>query len=420
MNHYEFLINVLYQNWELYIVSLIAVGSIYYPIIKHISLSFIDPIFIALIGDAFASTIPVFLFITGNCSYNTFIYFCVCQIVFFGSYFIFRKPSTSFKKYRIVEENISNVGYVFFLGIYIASNLLTYILLGIPLFKESRLETYSGSGGLGILSYFTGIALFYCCVYLFYLLKKKRWTLLAKLNIVLIAIFSILSGSKGSILIILYGYFFYKYYYLNQKIKFKDIKKYLPVILLFPIVMIVINSGNGLMAFLDFGIRLVAYGDIYWEAFPNGTMNSINIDSPAYYIFGPILAPFRLIDGSMVEPPIGAQLNWIVSPAENGIMKGPNTRLSVLCWIIFKNYGIIIASLFGIFFAYWNTRLRSKFPRGILPTILYGYIYLGFSSCITDPIMGLGRVFSVTLLFFLLWGLCFVFGGRYLQIKKLV
>lgn len=423
MTNLTFLTQVLAENIWLYIVSLLICIIIYIPIIKRVVYNFFDPLLFALVFAILANSIPMFLYFTDYISNDKFAFVVISEVLFWFGYFLCAKNKIQFSGDSIVNDNkISYVLFWFFLALNILSHLITYSFFGIPLFNETRLSTYTNSGGWGLLSHISKFASFYILVYGFYLyFNKPRSSPIFIFVILTSVVFSFLSGSKSSILEIFFAFFIYKYFYEKTNISFKSMRKYLFIGFLFPFIVIGFQHGSGastLNSLVSFSIRLLANGDVYWMGFPNDLIDLINIKNPFNYLFSRILGPFRIIDISSVPAVIGAQLYWINYPSWEGVMKGPNTRLPVLSWVLFRWFGLFLSFFIGVFCAWWRTRITQHLPHGIITVILYGYVYLSFNAFFTDPLLASSSIFSMSISFFVIYVLYVLIGGGYLKIKK--
>lgn len=423
MTNFTFYIDVFLQNKLLYFYSLVICIIIYAPIIKKTVHSIFDPILFALIFAVLANAIPVFLYFTEYISTDKIVYIALSEAIFWFGYFLFAKKKIKISNYSIINDGaISYRLFWLFFGLNIFTHLLTYILFGIPLFAESRLSTYTNSGGWGILSHISKFASFYSLVYAYFLFFNKPNSKIILIIVLLSSItFSVFSGSKSSILIIFYTFFFYKYFYENSTISFKFFKRIAPLFLLFPILIISYKHGSGgsiIGALGSFFFRLLGNGDVYWMGFANDVIDSINIEKPFTFLFSRVLGPFRVIDVSKIPPPIGAQLYWYNYPAFEGVMKGPNTRLPVLSWVLFRWFGLILSFFIGVFCAWWRTRLIRHIPHSIITVILYGYIYQSFTTFFTDPLFGSGTIFSMSFSFFIIYIFFVLFGKKHIIIRK--
>lgn len=410
---------ILNENIGLYLIALGIVGLIYFFLMKNIVRSVLDPIFIPLIGTAFANTVPLFLYFCGVISNEYIIYLICIETVFWIAYFAFSRKQISFNKYEVRDGKASMEIYKIMFVLCVCSHVLTYAVLGIPLFKGTHTETFSGGGGWGLLSYVQKFSLFFVITYSYYLLGIKRNLLLAKAAMVLAVLFCLLSGSKSSILIFAFTYFFYTYYYRHKDFNLKKYKKFVLLICLFPVVILMAHSGSGVYpALIGVGERIVAYGDMYWMALPNNVMDSVVIKHPFIYLFQGILGPLRLIDYSVLDTNMGIQLTNLVYPDLIGSQFAPNSRLALLGWVSFGWSGLILSFVLGGVFAFIRTRLYSILPNGIIPVIIYGFIYTQMTSVLGDPILAIGNIFTVMIFIVILWAALYLFYGRIIKLKK--
>lgn len=407
------------ENFSLYLFALFLSGILYGYIIKKIVRSIIDPAFYALLSGVFAQSVPIFLFFTNEISTELFLYTLLSELTFWIFYFGTRKRDIDFSEYSF--ESIKIESTLFYLSILICTfcHLLTYILFGIPLFKISRLETYQNANGLGILSYFQNFTLFFCILYSYYLISKNKHKTLAYIILLEMFVFCLLSGSKSSILVFVSCYFFFLYYYKRQKFNIRKYLKYLVLLICFPLVVVTISSGGNLeSSFLSIIMRLVANGDCYWMGFSNDIVANISIINELEYLFSRILGPFRIINYKDIDLPIGVQIDWIVYPNDVGIIKGPNTRLPILGWVLYKWGGLVISAIFGFLCSFWQTRLIQYLPKGILSVIIFGYIYTSLVSMFTDPLYSTSYIFNFSIFGSFLFVVIFLTKGRYIKLKK--
>ncbi len=414
---YELFFLSLIDNIGLYILSLLVSIAIYYPIIKRTVLSIIDPMFYALSSCCLANSAAIFLFLINEMSAGFFLHLICSEICFWMGYFFIKNRRVYFSDYQLDDKNIARSLFYIFLSLMILGNIITYYLIGIPLLMSSRLEVYSSGGGIGALSYITNFSTFYCCIYVFIFISNKKY-FIAIFSLISILIFSILSGSKSGILVLLYSYFFYRFFYLKQKFNTKQIIKYIPLIVAFPIIILLMKyDGDFLKSTIGLAQRIVAYGDCYWFAYPNNVIENVHIESPFKYLFSPFLGPLRIIDYSEVDKNLGLQLISLVYDYESSW--GPNSRLSVLNWCLFKWYGLIMCLLLGVFVGYFTTRIINILPHSIISVIIYGFIYTKIMTVITDPIYGLSHIIPIIMFLFIIWFIFIITGHRFIILKKI-
>ena len=374
------------QDTILYFKMLIMVALFCVPLFRCFTKSILDPFFYALVSAVFAYTVPVFLYLEGFCSEKYFYYFLISEIVFWIVLLVYPTKNITFNRKKIVgEEAYARIVFKLAFIIYIASELYTYIYIGIPLFMDYRQELYVGTG-YGFLGRFSSFASSYVILYSYYqILGKKNKKYVA--YFVFIVITGLLSGSKGAILTFLTWYFIYEYFYIGKKPKVKI--KYLVLVLCFPIAVLLLykgsTSGNVSGAIGDFLFRFMANGDCYWMAYPNGNIDFIHIKQPFISLFSGFLAPLRFISYDIVEPAIGNQLFWLVEPSEYGKIAGPNARLAISGWCYFGWGGIVFAALSGWLVAFCIYTSKKYFTRSIFGVFLYGLLFQAGVSYFTDP-----------------------------------
>lgn len=384
----EFFSSVFYENIGLYFFSFFGVMILMIPIFRKYVHGILDPFFFILFMTVFAYVIPVFLYLTGNCSMRNFSYFIISESFFWLGFALFYGSKTNFSKYRIVNESIL-LKYIFYISflIYVTSKIYTYLFIGIPLLMEYRLDLYSEANGLGILGRLSDFSASFLLIYSFHLKDKgdkKHFFIF-----ILIFINSVLTGSKSAILIFFQSYFIYNYFYKGIVPKLD--KKYWGVLLLFPIIILLLSASgvkNLEAAGLGFFVRMVANGDVFWYAYPNDVIDHIRISNPFTNFFVGILGPFRLIDYQSVEPSIGALINWEIEPSLYGTNAGSNARPAIAGWIYFKWYGVFFSFLLGCFVSFLIYHIRKYFPKGLLGVVLYGFLYQNMITFIIDPSLG--------------------------------
>ena len=257
---------------------------------------------------------------------------------------------------------------------------------------KSRLEAYTGSGGMGALSYFMDFSIYYILFYSFYKLyynKNKRYII----NILLVLIVDLLSGSKGAVLNILFTYFVFYFFYCKNKPKIN--KKYYPFLIAFPLIVITINlytseDEHGSLFVLIY--RIISYGDVYWEAYPDNLIDTIHYKSPIISFFSPFLGPLRIVDYKHIEPAIGFLIHWELIPSKEGELSGPNARIPVFSWIYLRWFGLIFSVLFGYVLGNMISKMKLRFHNTPLGICLYGYIYITAWSICTDPSLFMGKL----------------------------
>jgi len=401
---------LLLENIPTYLFGLLLSIITLLPVFKKTYKGVLDPLFYAIIMAALANAVPFFLILTSKISISSFIYIFIAETFFWIGFLVFHRKELVFKPSQVVEnERADLVLFVIYFILLVVLKLTAYKLVGIPIFyEEGRLAVYTESGGLGILERLISFPVFFIAFYSFKLIERgKGYKRLALIALLALVIFSILSGSKGAILIIVGGYFYYNYFYKNNFIEFKKFIKYIPILLTIPIAILVLQTdGTGFNPLIGLLFRFIANGDIYYMSFPNDLINIIHINNKFTYLFSGLLSPFRLIDIQTVDTVIGFQFNWDLHPLNEGSLSGPNTRIPVLSWIFYGWAGIFFSFLIGFILSFIYNQLSMFLSKGIISYILIAYIQYNLLISITDPVLGIGFIFDFILnmtIFFLLY-----------------
>jgi oligosaccharide repeat unit polymerase len=407
MNNLEFY-NLVYENLILYIFILFGVSIFFFFIGKRYTNTWLDPLRITLLSVVFTFVVPVFLYATKIIDFEITTYFVFAQFSFWMSFILFAKKKINFSKYQLVDEKkIAYIFFLIFLIIYIISISLTYLILGIPLLKESRLDTFTGSG-LGILARIMPFSQIYCIFYSFYAWPKfKKYGFNKLLVIFSFFIFlttGILSGSRSSFFIFLFIYWGYCYFYLNNTNKITKNYKYLLVGLVISIFSFVLKSDTTdiLTGLSSFGLRVISSGDNYYMALPNDIWKQVQTGPWFQHLFNGLFGPLRIINSGLVPPPVGFQLTWLVNPSLVGQSTGPLSSPALLGFLYFRWGGIVFAFILGAFVSILIYRLPSILPKGILSSIFFTYLYIQIPSFIQDAALGMSILFDVFLNLFIL------------------
>ena len=406
MNNFEFY-EIALNNISLFISLLFFSGFIHYIIFRTQVKSILDPYFLVVISSIFCFTVVFLLFFTSNISLYLFSSYVLTQTGFFLGLYTFRVKNignpinkTSLKS----NKHSSLIAFYFFSFVYITSQCFIYKLKGIPLFMDSRLETFASGGGAGVLGRISDVSSIFSIYAFFLIIKidKFRISEIPKYLILLLIFFTFfLSGSKSSFLIVFSVFWCY---IIFAKIKggdylsyFKLIKRNikLVVIISLTVVLIIINvqssnpndaSENTLNPFLALCFRLLHSGDIFWYAYPNNVYLKISDNHWFAALFNDTLGLFRIQDWSKLPEAIGITFKNIHHSSDT--IQGPNARHNV--------FGLIYYGFFGsIFFSYCLGVILS-FIRNKLPYILranffggaiYTYLMCRVAAIDSDPML---------------------------------
>ncbi|MGZ3756560.1 MAG: O-antigen polymerase [Mucilaginibacter sp.] len=404
MSHFEFY-DLVYEHYVVYIALLVLFILFFVYIGKNYTHTWFDPLRLYLLSAAFTAVVPVFLYVTDSIGFNIAAYFTLAQLFFWLAFLLTAKRKLPLSRNNLTNEKaVAFILYLAFLILYFISIGLSYILLGIPIFKESRLDTYTGSG-LGILERLMPFFQIYCIFYSFYLWRnssgfsKKR--ILTILSFCLFVVTGILSGSRSSFFIFLFVFWGYSYYYIRDTTAIKKNYKFIIWGIIVSLVTFSVQSGtyNILASMSSFGLRAISSGDNYYMALPNDMYKQVETGPWFNHLFYGLLGPLHIISGDGMPPPIGFQLTWLVNPSLYGQSTGPLSSPALLGFVYFRWGGLIFSAILGLFVSLVIFRLPTLLPKGIISSVLSTYIYIEMLSFIGDPCLGMAYLFDIMLNF---------------------
>ncbi|GAA4327284.1 hypothetical protein GCM10023149_30610 [Mucilaginibacter gynuensis] len=409
---------LLYDNLYLYLGILAVSLFLYFILFKKNYISFLDPLIFNLIYSVFGFSVVVFLYATQSIELKYFISYLLTQAAFFIGLFFFKPltrnsivSGTNVKTYFEYESMLIKLLFMLTSVTYIFVQLLSYKLVGIPLFLESRLGAYADSGGLGILGRVLDVLRPATAFLLVYLLLEVKKGAGFKFYLFVYTVFLLLSfalsGSKS--LFMSLGFVLFIYLILNaQKLKryFFNLRKYERYIIAgglsfaFIVIFAQLKSsdtgeGNSLNIFL---YRLVASGDTYYFSYPNNNIETINGSKYFLALFGDIFSTLRIVPRDYQPEVLGVQLFHIYTDAD--LIAGPNARHNVFGYIYYGMYGSIIFSfLIGFSLGFLRNKLFFSLKKNVIGQLLFMFLYINLCFIETDPPVAMTGIENVLLIF---------------------
>lgn len=413
MNNFEFFI-LFSERYLIYIPIAFFVVGLYVLLANKLADSWLNPIKFNVLQAGIGISVACFLFVVNECRAQPFYYVILSSLLFWGLLFFFFPKKISYCTVKIKNEEIyvRPIFDFFYLG-YILLTIFSYSRFGIPIFNDnSRLATFTNSGGFGAIMRVTGYMQIYCLFYISrkYTLGRVQWGKLF-LYILPFLIFGVLSGSRSSFLILVFAFWGFNKFYAGKEIL---LSKYKGLIVLFLIVAIFTfsleHSENFIGGAISFANRVVACGDLYWFSLPNDIWSDVTIKTPFKDLTVGFLGTMRLMTEAETDVPIGFQLTQLTSPGFDK-MTGPVELFPVSSLIYFGYTGGIVMVVIQALLACFFYRL---FYRKSNSLILSSLFYLGFYKSV-DFIGSLrnasGQVFDIMLNVFFVIFLCVVLAG---------
>ena len=389
MNSFEYF-NLVFENSFLYLVSVVIVFFVYYILFRKYYISILDPLTYTFFFSSMAITVPVFLFLMDEINTRIFLSFLITQLSFFIGFRVFSpivvKTLTN-KKKQINKGNEIIFAKWFFIIIgltTISLQLFSYKLFGIPLFSESRLAIYGESGGINnLLKRIIEIALqcyiFLTIFFIYYKNKNFVFKIYTNVSVLILIIFSFLSGSKGAFISFGLAFFIYALYAIRwgDTTIINKIKKFtlrFGIVAVFLAFMVILFSENSSNPFSFILLRIAQSGDVYYMAYPNEVIDRIPSSNWFISLFASPLSLLGIIPRSEVPYPMGFSL---MEYHNSGVeFKGPNARMNVFSYVYFGIiYSPIYCFIIGVVLSFFRNRLFYLLPANIFGCILY-FIFL--------------------------------------------
>jgi hypothetical protein len=378
-----------------------AVWLVYWLSFRHRLRSLFDPLVYVLVMSSVATSMLLLMTWAGAISTQKCAFVLATLALFYGGFLLAdRSPS-----FRPVAPLPRRHGSAFALSLIFWVNCvllgISYAYFGIPLFLESRLEQYAGSGGLGVIGrLLTGIE--FCGLVLAFIAMGggRRRSFWAKAIVVQFAVSSLLSGSKGAILFALFAWYLARVYASGGWCRIDRLPRQVVVftglILLFPIVVIVIQSVEGglLGAVGTLAMRVGAEADAYAYFLGADAIDRIarfDLIAP----IRPVLAAFRLVPAeSSVNPgfEIISEVLGVDSPAA-----GPNSRLAVYLLFFYGYGGIVLAPLLGIALGLMRNLVARHTIYSPMVFAITAAAYVHVAKVEVDPQLTVGGLFGLAL-----------------------
>jgi len=310
------------------------------------------------------------------------------------------------------EKSIINVLFYLSSIIYVILQLLTYYVRGIPILMESRLDVYANSGGFGIVGRIvevTGHITFFLLFYkLFYTKKSLIDGIYLYFTLIFCVISLMLSGSKTSILYVVFYIFFLRIYFLRfENSEFFKINKklinYSNKIFLFAIIFsliviyiafIFVYHAKEVNPLIPMGQRLLAAGDTYFQAFPGEVIKHLDSSNPLLYIFKEPIGTLRLAQYSDLPKDIGRELQLYHYP--DSATSGPNPRYNLIGILFFGIIGqFLYPFIIGVLMSFLRNKLFYVMKKNIINALFYCCIGINLIYLPQDQPYFVGRIFNL-------------------------
>lgn len=422
MNYFDFFLFAEEHIFDVVLFSVI-VPLFYFVLYRKYIQSIFDPFFLIILIAGLSSSTVFLLYFNHAIKAEYFYQFLISEIAFIGGFFLF-KPiyfKSYLKKIDVKYANFFNEQFVDILFVlssilHIFFQLLTYKVVGIPLLLDSRMETFAGGSGFGIVGRIievtSVIGIFLLFYRIFYSRKRSFGRLYNWIYLLFVIAFFLLSGSKTNLIFLVYYLFFLNLYMSKirgikarkviEKIrKFQKILLYSSIPLIFLVMYIqFVNSGATNSEggpILAFGQRLISFGDIYYMTLPNDVIKSMNNDSGFLQLFKDPLGMLRVIPWTNLPTDCGIEIYAYHYP--NGTLSGPNARYNYFAMLYFNIFGqVFFCFLLGLITSFIRNGLFKILPNNIIFGAIYTLFSINLVYIFQDQAFTVARFFNIAVL----------------------
>lgn len=388
------------QNFDLALFCLFVSYFTTYIVIRKLIYSIYDPMFFFFLLSGAGYSVVLLLWLKGEIGDFYWFSFLTTQFLFFAFWHISAGSNKQIKKEVTFHiDRVSKVFYYLSVLLFVVCQLLAYKVTGIPLFMDSRLDAFSGGGGVGILDRFIFVSGIVSYTFAFFrVIKSTRVNIYAKVVdwfvLAFMLLTKVLSGSKAGVLdLVFFGALTLIYLRgaggdLSLE---KKINKYFIFLLLIGIPVgifiyaVQASTGNsdsvtdgGFISFLGkFLFRFVNTGDIFYLSWVNNYIDHISSENGFTALFADFLGSSRLLDRSELPMHLGFAVFLEHTSTPNTI--GPNARFNVFGLHYFGFFGAMVFSICcGGVCGFIRGRLRNLLPKNTSSLMLY--VVLAYSA----------------------------------------
>jgi oligosaccharide repeat unit polymerase len=388
---------IAFDSPELYFAYLILSFLLYALIFRRYIYSLFDPFVVLVIGICFGTADVFIMYHKDHISTYYFGSYVFTQVFFIMGFLLIRpiKPPSVANNatWQILKPDDIRVTILYYVSAitFVASQILSFAIAGIPILMESRLMIYREGGGVGIFGRIIAIA---SLITIFLLLDRqftqKNRPLLAKLFDLFMGLFTVVaflaSGAKSALLSIVFIGFYYQFYFRHFRGYSEAVEKIsrfqwklfiLAVIGAFAVIIIElrVNENESISPLLAMLLRFVMSGDVYMYAYPDGALEVMAWSNPLLAMFSDVLGMLRIVPWENLPENLGSQLYQYYTTID--LIKGPNPIHNVFGLFYFGYWGSLLYSfVIGLFLSFIRNKLIFIVPKNKLGGVLLAMVTL--------------------------------------------
>jgi hypothetical protein len=279
------------------------------------------------------------------------------------------------------------------------------------------MATFAGGIGFGvvgrIIEVVSVIGIFLVLYNIFYKSKSGIAKFYNYFYLMMVIFFLTLSGSKTNLLFLVYYLFFVNLFMakikgneskivLAKTLKYQRILLCISIPLIFLVIYIqLINTGGDVSEkspLLSLGQRIISFGDIFYMAFPNDVIMSMNSASGFLQLFKDPLGMLRIVPWSSLPLDCGIEVYEYHYPS--GVLSGPNARYNYFAILYLGNFGqMIYCFCLGLITSFFRNAFFKLLPNNIVFGVLYALFGINLIYIFQDQAFTVARFFNILFLF---------------------
>ncbi len=385
---------------------LLAVMAIYFLMFRRRLHSLFDPMLYVLTLSAGATVLLLLMTLHGAVSSEKLAFVVTTLGLFYAGFLAIDSSASQRHSARTHPSAMPVVSGTTLAILFFANftvHAVTYVFFGIPLFLESRLAQFAGSGGFGVLGRLTLGLEFGTLVLGFISLRQnspaKPW---GKAILLQFLVSALLSGSKGSLITGLFAWYLSQVYFAGSWSPVSKLPRFMVrflwLVLAAPLIVISVQSagdtGGPAGVLQRLATRIAAEGDGY--AYFLGDDLIDRIARPDWIApLRQVLVAFRLVPAETAVNPgyeVVAEVLSIDSPST-----GPNSRLPIYLLYFYGYGGIVFAPLLGMALGWARNRVARAGRMSPTSFALVAAAFLHVSRLEVDPQLTVAGLFGLAL-----------------------
>lgn len=422
---FTFLDDNLFSVIMISIIALIAYLLMY----RKYILSIFDPFFTIIVIAALSNATVFYLFFANQIKAYYFESFIITEVFFLFGFFLikpFKRIQDSVpteKKWYDSELFLSSL-FIWSSVLHIVLQMATYALVGLPILMDSRLTTFAGGSGFGMIGRIIDVVgaigtilLFYR---IFYVKQKGINKIYNYIYLLFLIFFLIVSGNKTNLIFLVY-YLFLLQTCMSRFIgpKANDVSKRITktqiwlFLVSIPLIFFVIyvqfvntvGSSDNLDALSSLSFRVLSFGDVYYMTLPHDVILRMNNNSAFLQLFKDFLGTFRIVPWTELPTDCGIEIMNYHAIGGN-VNVGPNARYNYFAILYFGMFGqAIYCFILGLITSFLRNTLYHILPNRMIWVLVYILLNFNLIFLLQDQAYTFGHNLNILLILPPLFGL---------------